>query len=302
MSVPRKALATLALVVMAAAAASAGCARASEPEPAESKVKYTYDVPYGNVNGRPLLLHITEPDPTPKKPMPAVVYLHGGGWMTERSKASPNPVLARRGYFTVNVDYRLTDEAVFPAQIEDVKAAIRWVRANAKQYNVDPKRIGVWGWSAGGHLAALAGTSGDIKGLEGNAGNPGQSSRVQAVVNMAGVIDLLKQPWSLDDPATAGALLVGGAISTKPDLVKQTNPITYITKDDPPVLTIHGGKDQAVPLVQSQAFHAALQAAGVHSELVILEKYDHGIATMGGLPPDTEKVVVPFFDKYLKGK
>lgn len=234
--------------------------------------------------------------------MPAVVYLHGGGWMTERSKASPNPHLVRHGYFTVNVDYRLTDEAIFPAQIQDVKAAVRWLRANAKKYNIDPKRIGVWGHSAGGHLAALLGTSGGVEALEGDGGSPGQSSRVQAVVNLAGVIDVLKQPWPQDDPNTAPGRLVGGAVKDKLDLVKQTNPITYITKDDPPVLTIHGQNDTAVPLVQSESFHEALQQAGVESKLVIVPGYGHNVATPGGVPTEVETEVLAFFDKHLKGK
>lgn len=283
---------------------ASGCSGAAgtEPEPAEYQVKHTFDVEYGKVGNRPLLLHIAQPDPAPKKPMPAVVYLHGGGWMTERSKASPNAPLVKRGYFTVNVDYRLTDEAIFPAQIQDVKAAVRWLRANAKAYNIDPNRIGVWGHSAGGHLAALLGTSGGVAELEGDGGSPGQSSRVQAVVNLAGVIDVLKQPWAQDDPHTAAGRLVGGAVKDKPDLVRQTNPMTYITKDDPPVLTVHGEKDTAVPLIQSEALHEALQKAGVPSQLVIVPGYGHNVATPGGVPSEVEAHVLAFFDRCLKGK
>ena len=283
---------------------ASGCSgtAGTEPEPVEYQVKHIYDVEYGKVGGRPLVLHISQPDPIPKKPMPAVVYLHGGGWMMERSRYSPNHHLAKRGYFTVNVDYRLTDEAIFPAQIQDVKAAVRWLRANAKTYNIDPDRIGVWGHSAGGHLAALLGTSGGVDALEGDGGSAGFSSRVQAVVNLAGVIDLLKQPWAQDNAGTAAGRLVGGAVQDKLDLVKQTNPITYITKDDPPVLTIHGENDTAVPLIQSESLHEALRKAGVESQLVIVPGYGHDVAAPGGVPKEVEGHVLTFFDKYLKGK
>jgi len=292
-----------ALVGLALLAAS-GCSGTAkqEPEPVEYQIKSTYDVEYGRVGDRPLLLHIVEPDPTPKKPMPALVYLHGGGWMAERSKYSPNQQLAKYGYFTVTVDYRLTDEAIFPAQIQDAKAAVRWLRANAKQYHIDPNRIGAWGHSSGGHLAALLGTSGDVEDLEGDGGSKGNSSRVQAVVNLAGVIDLLKQPWPQDRADTAAGRLVGGPVKDRLDVVKRTNPITYITRDDPPVLTIHGAEDEAVPLAQSEGLHEALQKAGVSSELVVLPGFGHSVASIGGVPTAVEKQVVPFFDKHLKGK
>lgn len=291
------------LVGLALAVGAQGCSTPAEPEPTEYQVKFINDVVYGTVNGRKLILYITEPDPRPKKPMPAVVWAHGGGWMTERSVTSPNMWLARQGYFGINVDYRLTDEAIFPAQIQDIKCAVRWLRAHAKEYNVDPKHIGVWGHSAGGHLAALMGTTGGVKEFEGDCGWPEQDSRVQAVINIAGVIDLLKQPWSQDSADTAGARLVGGPLKEKLDVVAKTNPITFITKDDPPVLTIHGDKDEAVPLIQSEALHAALQKAGVKSEFAVMKGMGHSdVASMGGVPEETQKLVLPFFDKYLKGK
>ncbi|HYF79990.1 MAG TPA: prolyl oligopeptidase family serine peptidase [Symbiobacteriaceae bacterium] len=294
----RAAVAVLGLMLFLAS----GCAYKTEPEPAEYQVKQTFDVEYGKVGDRPLLLHIAQPDPTPKKPMPVVIWLHGGGWMSGRSKYSPNPQLVKHGYFTVTVDYRLTDEAIFPAQIQDVKAAVRWLRANAKTYNIDPDRIAVWGHSAGGHLAALLGTSGGVAELEGDGGSAGQSSRVQAVVNLAGVIDLTKQPEPQDDPSTALGRLVGGAVKDKPDMVKQTNPITYITKDDPPVLTFHGQNDKVVPLSQSESLHEALQKAGVKSELALLPDRGHDIVGAASVPPVVEEQVLAFFDKYLKGK
>ncbi|HWI62484.1 MAG TPA: alpha/beta hydrolase [Symbiobacteriaceae bacterium] len=295
----RIAAALLSLVCLMAS----GCASMTkaEPEPAEYQVKYTYDVEYGKAGDKPLILHIAQPDPMPKKPMPAVVWLHGGGWYTGRSRSSPNPQLARHGYFTVNVAYRLTTEAIFPAQIEDAKAAVRWLRANAKTYNIDPNQIGVWGHSAGGHLAALLGTSGGVKDLEGDGGSPKQSSRVQAVVNLAGVIDLLKQPEPQDSPATAAARLVGGALQDKLDVVRQTNPVTYVTKDDPPVLSIHGQDDKIVPLSQPESLHEALRKAGVQEQLVVVPGYGHNVAYIGSVPPEVEEQVLAFFDKHLKG-
>jgi acetyl esterase/lipase len=275
-----------------------GCQTSRAAEPETYQVKFEDAIPYGNVGDRPLLLYIVRPDPVPRAPMPAIVYLHGGGWMTERSPFSPNDFFARHGYFTVNVDYRLTDEAIWPAQIQDAKAAVRWLRAHATEYNIDPDHIGVWGYSAGGQLAAMLGTAGDVKEFEGDAGSADQSSRVQAVVNMAGVIDLTKQAWDLNQADTAGALLVGGPISQKLDVVKTTNPITYITKDDAPTLTVHGLRDTAVPLEQSAALHLALTKAGVPSDLLLFEDMTH--QSFYGVPPEVRALLLDFFDRHLR--
>ncbi len=126
------------------------------------------DVPYGMAGGAPLLLDILRPESPPPAPMPAVVEIHGGGWAEGEKDALRNRFFAERGYFTVSINYRLSSEAIFPAQAHDAKAAVRWLRAHASEYGVDPDRVGVWGHSAGGHLAALLGTSADVVELEGD--------------------------------------------------------------------------------------------------------------------------------------
>src|SRR5713101_8014594 len=125
-------------------------------------------------------------------PLPLIVWIHGGGWIGGNKENPPGLEFLNRGYALASINYRLSQHAKFPAQIEDCKAALRWLRANAKTYNLDPDRIGVWGESAGGHLVALLGTTGDVKELEGEEGNPQQSSEVQAVVDWFGPTDFLK--------------------------------------------------------------------------------------------------------------
>ena len=165
-----------------------------------------------------------------------------------------------------SINYRLSGHATFPAQIEDCKAAIRWLRANAKQYNLDTKRFGVWGSSAGGHLVALLGTSGDVKEFDKGA-NLDQSSRVQAVCDYYGPTDFVvfvatpryESHAKADAPE---AKLIGGAVLENKDKAAKVNPITYVSADDPPFLIVHGDKDGTVPINQSELLFAALKKAG----------------------------------------
>lgn len=260
------------------------------------------DVEYGTGGGRALRMHLVKPKSTPKDPMPVVVYIHGGGWRGGSRDAGVRPLsrLAQRGYFGATVEYRLSAEARFPAQIEDCKAAIRFLRSKAKEYGIDPDRIGVWGPSAGGHLVALLGTSGDVKELEGKGGAAEFSSRVQAVVDWFGPTDFLKMGKNKIDHDAANSpesLLVGGPIQENKDKVAAANPVTYVTKDDPPFLIMHGDKDDLVPLGQSELLHAALRTAGVESKLHVVPGAGHGF---GGR--DLEAMVDEFLDRHLKGK
>ena len=171
-----------------------------------------------------------------------------------------------------SINYRFSQHALFPAQIEDCKAAIRWLRANAKKYNLDAGHIGVWGASAGGHLVALLGTTGGVKELEGKGGNLDQSSRVQCVVDWFGPTDFTKMGGWQDKPDSPMARLVGGPVKDKPELAVKANPITYVGKDSAPFLIMHGEEDKLVPMNQSELMDEALRKAGVESTLVRIPK------------------------------
>lgn len=262
------------------------------------------DLTYGHADGIALKLDIYYPK-TAAGAVPAVVYVHGGGW-TQGDKAigagtEEIPEMVSRGYLAAAINYRLAPQHKFPAQIEDAKCAIRFLRANASLFGINPERIGVWGGSAGGHLVALLGTTDASAGLEGSGGYPNQSSRVRAVVDMFGPTDLavlfragggsaLEQVFGISDPNSQA--------------VKLACPVTYVSPDDPPFLILHGDKDNVVPLVQSQIFYNRLQAAGVTATLVIVKNAGHSFTPSGGAISPTRAeittMVADFFDKYLK--
>lgn len=229
-------------------------------------------VQYGTVPGLPswdarLHLDLLLPDPPPTNRAPAVVFLHGGGWAEgERSTGMYpwlNPLLAGHGFVTASVTYRLSRRAAFPAQIHDAKAAIRWLRANATAYGIDPDRVGVWGDSAGGHLAALLGTSGDLPELEGPCGSAAYSSRVQAVVARCAPTDFaLFHPDDEDEPGSVLWLLFGGPAREHLDLARLASPVTHVRRGAPPFLLVHGDQDETVPYEQSSILAAELHAHG----------------------------------------
>jgi acetyl esterase/lipase len=207
-------------------------------------------------------------------PWPAVVYVHGGSW-TELDKAEGGAwaFLRDAGILVVSVNYRLADgEVMFPAMIEDVKCAVRHLRANAVRYNLNAEQIGVMGWSAGGHLAALAGTADASAGWE-TGEYLDQSSRVQAVVSLAGLSDLTRPMDEVISASIDYAFGAPGGVPS-PELVTGS-PIAYVTPDDPPFLIVHGTQDAVVSYDQSQALHAWLTAQGVPSTLVTVRDGDH---------------------------
>jgi acetyl esterase/lipase len=234
-----------------------------------------------------------------KSPLPVIVWVHCGAWLAG-SKDGGGPALpfAGNGYAVASINYRLSQHAKFPAQIEDCKAAIRWLRANAKTYNLDPDHFGVWGASAGGHLVALLGTSGDAKELEGDDGPTDQSSRVQAVVDWFGPTDFTKMGGSHDQPESPEARLLGGPVQENKDKAARANPITYITKDDPPFLIMHGDKDTTVPFSQSELLLEALKRAGVDATFKPVTGAGHGGRQFSS--DENRKLVEEFFEKHLK--
>jgi acetyl esterase/lipase len=239
--------------------------------------------------------------------LPLIIWVHGGAWLGG-SKANP-PALQflSRGYAVASINYRLSQHAPFPAQIEDCKSAIRFLRAHAKEYNIDPERIGVWGESAGGHLVALLGTSGGNVPLAGDhPQNANQSDRVQCVVDFFGPTDLLQIPamagpdvkYDFNGPNSLLTRFLGGPMNTKQHLATIANPITHISKDDPPFLIVHGTADPIVPIGQSKILNDALKKAGIESEMISVKGAGHGVGIYGD--KEVSAKVKAFFDKHLK--
>lgn len=237
-------------------------------------------------------------------PLPLLIWVHGGGWQNGSKDGCP-PLRGgyiERGYAVASINYRLSGHAMFPAQIEDCKAAIRWLRAHAKEYNLDSKRFGVWGSSAGGHLVALIGTSGDVKEFDVGA-NLDQSSRVQAVCDYYGPTDFtvfVSTPGYESHAAEASpeAKLIGGAVMENKDKAARVNSITYVSKDDPPFLIVHGDKDPTVPINQSQLLFEALKKAEVSAHFHTIHGAGHGGPGFAG--KDIDEMVGAFFDERLK--
>ena len=251
----------------------------------KSEVEVRLDQPYaGNENAKQRVDLYLPKKRNSDKPLPVVALIHGGGWMNgDRLGYGAAAIqFARTGdYAAVGVGYRLTKEAHWPAQVYDCKAAIRWIRAHAKEFNLDPDKIAVMGSSAGGHLSSLLGTSGEVKELEGDLGpNTSFNSRVQCVVNLCGpqdftkalMFDKEKKPM-LDDAAVKG--LLGGNYEEKHAEAVAASPVTYVSKDDPPFITLHGNADQRVAFLHAETIHAALKKAGVPSLLVPIDGGGH---------------------------
>jgi acetyl esterase/lipase len=250
------------------AADAASPAPAGLPEGARTLLNLAY-VPNG---GESQMLDLYLPGTGTNWPL--IVWIHGGGWMGGNKEKPPGLGFLRHGFALASINYRLSQDAIFPAQLTDCKAALRWLRAHAAQNGIDPNRIGVWGASAGGHLVALLGTTGDVKEFD-TGGNAGVSSRVQAVCDWFGPTDFTANIKS-DTAESAEARLIGGPISQNIEKAQRANPIHYITKEDPPFLIMHGDKDPVVPLEQSQLLADALAKAGVKVTFHIVPGGDHG--------------------------
>ncbi len=211
----------------------------------------------------------------------------------------PSPQeFTHRGYVLASINYRLTNKAPHPAQIKDCKAAIVWLRSHAKIFQIDPNRIGVWGVSAGGHLAGLLGTTGDAKSPYWASLPSGSSNRVQAVCDWCGPSDLqtiAKQGGSTYVLSRAVCSLLRGTPEERSLIAREASPVTYVHKSCPPFLIMHGDKDDIVPIEQSIEFAKALKATGANSTLEIIPGAKH----MFGSPEITNRVF-QFFDLYLK--
>lgn len=273
------------------------------PPALADKIAVETDLEYGKAGRLSLKLDVIRPKQESAEPRPCIVWIHGGGWQGGNKSSGSQRLagLVSSGeYVGVSVGYRLTDVASWPAQIHDCKAAIRWVRANAKKYNINPDKIGVWGSSAGGHLVSLLGTSGDVAELEGENGTPGVSSRVTCVVDFCGPSDFLafgKSNPRLNDPGSPVFKLLGGPLADKQDAAKQASPVTYVTMDDPPFLIMHGTVDTTVNIRQAELLHAKAKEAGINVTFVKIEGGAHGF---GG--EEVNARVKAFLEKHLLGK
>lgn len=263
------------------------------------------NVTYCKAGGVELKLDLFLARPSYAGPRPLLVYVHGGGW-TDGDKTWVDRILssgelALHGYTVAAVNYRLAPRHPWPAQIEDIKCAIRFLRAHAVEYNIDPGRIGVWGESAGGHLAAMLGVTGRGDALEGDGGYLEQSSRVQAVVDMFGPANLASFAAEAPQNSLVGYMLLGGK-PTK-DRLLSASPIRYASRDDPPFLLVHGERDNLVPFSHSTTLRDRLIAVGVPVTLVPVVNGGHVFAPRGGPidPPGQEikSIVTRFFDLYL---
>ncbi len=241
------------------------------------KVELKKNIVYGKGGKVDLQLDLAQPK-IGKGPFPAVICVHGGGWKAGNRQSLTKLIglLAEKGFVGVTVTYRLTPKAKFPAQIEDCKAAVRWLRAHAKKYKVDPNRLGAVGFSAGGHLVCLLGAADKNSGLEGNGGYTDQSSRVQAVVSFFGPTDFIKKTWSKKVEEFFLIPFFGDTFEKAQKIYRKGSPLNYVSKDDPPFLFIHGDQDNLVGIHHSQIMMKKLKEAKVHAELMTMKGAGHG--------------------------
>lgn len=288
-------------VTQPAATQPAQLPRPQHEDPASHAGKVLRDVTYCTAGGVDLKMDVYFPR-NATGTTPLVVYVHGGGWRSGDKSGGAGmidaPALLDAGFTVASLDYRLAPQYTFPAMIEDVKCAIRSLRAHAGDYNIDPSKIGVWGGSAGGHLVNLLGTTDASAGFD--VGQYlDQSSRVQAVVDMFGPADLTT---GFSNGYEQVAQTVFGTTDFNDPIFKTVSPVTYITADDPPFLILQGDADQTVPLSQSEEFYDKLTAAGVEARLVIVHDGPHGLGSPNETPSRAvlTKMIVQFFEEHLK--
>ena len=238
------------------------------------------------------------------KQLPLIVFIHGGAWQNGDKAAGKrfvNDLVASGEFVGASINYRLSQHDIWPAQIHDCKAAIRWLRGNAEKYGIDPERIGVIGTSAGGHLVAMLGTTGGVQELEGNLGEHlAQSSRVTAVVDFFGPTELLTMndfPGKMDHnaPNSPESKLIGGPIQKLREKTNAASPIHYVSADDSKFLIIHGTKDPLVPFDQSRKFDELLDKTEVPSTLITIEEGGHG----GFRIQEVDEIVSKFWNQQL---
>jgi len=264
------------------------------------------DIIYASPGNVPVKLDLCVPTGLAKPP-PIIIYIHGGGWEAGSKENPPYfcPALVKQGFAFASINYRLSQQAIFPAQIYDCKAAVRWVRANADKYHYNADKIGLVGDSAGGHLVALLGTTANDPKLEGDEGNVGVSSAVQAVVDYYGPTDFISLPdqvtpeqrANLDNPVThlfGAPIWNKGPVVGLQDQARLASPVSHITPSSSPFFILHGDHDPIVPLQQSVEFNDALQKAGVETHLAVIKGGGHGFND-----PPSQQAAIDFLKKHL---
>ena len=281
--------------------ALAPIASAQKPPAVPDDVTYESGIEYTNPDGQHLQLNMARPK-AGDGPFPTVICIHGGGFRAG-SREGYNGLcikLAQHGYVAMTVSYRLAPKFQFPAAIHDTKAAVRWARANAAKYKIDPDRIGTTGGSAGGHLAQFLAVTSDVKEFEGDGGNPTFSSKVTCVVNVYGPSDFTKSYGKSVDAAEVLPLWLGGNLDTARAKHIKASPLNWVTPNAAPTLCIHGTEDKYVAHEQAVWMIDRLKACGVEAELLTLEGAGHGFK--GKDAEASDKALIAFFDKQLKKK
>lgn len=275
-------------------------ALADDP-PVPEGVTFEKGIEYSNPDGQHLQLNMARPK-TGDGPFPAVVCIHGGGFRAGHRDGYNGLCLklAQHGYVTVTVSYRLAPKYQFPAAVHDTKAAVRWLRAHAKEYKIDPGRIGTTGGSAGGHLAQFLGVTAGIPMFEGDGGNSEQSSRVACVVNVYGPSDFTKSYGKSVDAAEVLPLFLGGNLDTARHNHILSSPLYWVTPNAAPTLCIHGTDDKYVAHEQAVWLIEKMKAADVDAELLTLPGAGHGFKGDDAVKAD--QALLAFFDKRLKPK
>ncbi|HLJ54333.1 MAG TPA: alpha/beta hydrolase [Chthonomonadaceae bacterium] len=265
---------------------------------ADNGSTFEKDVEYANPDGQHLQMNIARPKGD--GPFPAVLCIHGGGFRAGTRDGYDGLIrkLADRGYVAATITYRLAPKYPFPAAIYDVKAGVRWLRANAARYHIDPDRIGVTGGSAGGHLAQFLGVTEGVKMFEGDEGNLDQSSRVACVVNCYGPSDFTKSYGKSVDAAEVLPLFLGGNLEKERQKHVVASPLYWVTPNAAPTLCIHGTKDNYVAYEQAVWMVDKLLNAGVEAELLTIQGAGHGF---GGKDAETaDAAMFAYFDRHLK--
>jgi acetyl esterase/lipase len=265
-------------------------------------VLFEKNIEYSNPDDQHLQLNMARPKEG-AGPFPAVICIHGGGFRagTRESFNGLCLQLAERGYVAVTVSYRLAPKYQFPAAVYDVKAAVRWMRANAEKYQIDPDRIGTTGGSAGGHLAQFLGVTSGVKKFEGDGGNAEYSSSVKCVVNFYGPSDFTKSYDASVDAKDVLPLFLGGNLEQERHRHIESSPLYWVTPEAAPTLFVHGTKDAYVAHEQAEWIVERMKAADVEATLMTIENGDHGFRTSSPeVKQQIEKARFEFFEKHLK--
>ncbi|MDG1896890.1 MAG: alpha/beta hydrolase [Fuerstiella sp.] len=265
-------------------------------------VVFEKNIEYSNPDGQHLQLNMAKPSKG-QGPFPAIVCIHGGGFRAG-SREGFNRLcqnLAQHGYVAVTVSYRLAPKYQFPAAVHDVKAAVRWMRANADRYNIDPNRIGTTGGSAGGHLAQFLAVTSDVGNFEGDGGNADYSSSVDCVVNFYGPSDFTKSYDASVDAAEVLPLFLGGNVQQERRRHIEASPLYWVTPNAAPTLCIHGTEDSYVAHEQAVWLIDRLKSSQVEARLMTIDGADHGFrGATKEVRAEIEAARIAFFDKYLK--